>query len=47
VDPIATVSIPVTKLPPLLKGGSAKLDADAADADDIPKAVPPKKPAKP
>ena len=43
VDPIATVSIPVTKLPPILRGGSAKLD-DAVDIEDIPKAVPPKKP---
>jgi hypothetical protein len=41
------VSIPVTKLPPLLKGGSAKLEGDTVDVDDIPKAVPPKKPAKP
>src|SRR5215217_92377 len=47
VDPIATVSIPVTKLPPILKGGSAKLDNDAVDSGDIPKAVPPKKPVKP
>jgi photosystem II stability/assembly factor-like uncharacterized protein len=46
VDPIATVSLPVTKLPPLLKGGSAKLD-ETIDADDIPRAVPPKKPVKP
>jgi photosystem II stability/assembly factor-like uncharacterized protein len=47
VDPIATVSIPVTKLPPLLKGGSAKLEGEVIDADDIPRAVPPKKPVRP
>jgi len=41
-DPIATVSIPVTKLPPMLKGGSAKLE-EAVDPGEIPKAVPPKK----
>ena len=43
VDPIATVRIPVTKLTPMLKGGSAKLE-EPVDTDDIPKAVPPKKP---
>jgi hypothetical protein len=47
IDPIATVSIPVTKLPPLLKGGSAKLDGEPADPNDIPKAIPPKKPVRP
>ncbi len=26
VDPIATVSLPVTKLPPVLRGGSPKLE---------------------
>jgi hypothetical protein len=47
VDPIATVSIPVNKLPPLLKGGSAKLENEPVDTGDIPKAVPPKKPVRP
>jgi hypothetical protein len=40
------VSIPVTKLPPLLKGGAAKID-EPLDTDDIPRAVPPKKPIRP
>jgi len=43
-DPIATVRIPVTKLPPLLRGGAPKLEDAVIDADDIPKAKPPKKP---
>ena len=46
VDPIATVSFPVTKLPPMLKGGSAKPD-EVVDPTDIPRWVPPKKPGKP
>jgi len=46
-DPIATVSLPVTKLPPLLRGGAPKLEGAAIDADDIPKAKPPKKPERP
>jgi photosystem II stability/assembly factor-like uncharacterized protein len=44
VDPIATVSFPVTKLPPLMRG-APKLENAVIDADDIPKAKPPKKPA--
>jgi len=44
-DPIATVSLPVTKLPPLLRGGAkAQLSNSETDDGDIPKAVPPKKP---
>jgi photosystem II stability/assembly factor-like uncharacterized protein len=43
VEPVATVRIPVSKLPPMLKGGAAKLE-EPVDADDIPRAVPPKKP---
>jgi len=43
VDPIATVSLPVTKLPPMLKGGPPKLESEI-DIDDIPRAQPPKKP---
>jgi hypothetical protein len=46
VDPIATVSIPVTKLPPVLRGGPAKLE-EVVDPGDIPPAIKPKKPAKP
>ena len=46
IDPIATVTLPVTKLPPMLRGGSAKID-EVIDADDIPRATPPKKPQKP
>src|SRR5262249_31536150 len=46
-EPVATVSIPVTRIAaPVLKGGSAKLD-EPVDNDDIPKAVPPKKPVRP
>jgi hypothetical protein len=44
IDPIATVSLPVTKLPPLLRGNAPKLEG-AVDTEDIPKATPPKKPA--
>ena len=49
VDPIATVSLPVGKLPPVLRGGPPKLDGGeaAVDLEDIPKAVRPKKPVKP
>jgi len=49
VDPIATVSLPVGKLPPMLKGGPPKLDGGNAPIDDeeIPKAVRPKKPVRP
>jgi photosystem II stability/assembly factor-like uncharacterized protein len=43
VDPIATVSIPVTKLPPILRGGEPKLE-EVIDENDIPRALPPKKP---
>ena len=43
VDPIATVSLPVTKLPPMLKGGPPKLESEV-DNYDIPRATPPKKP---
>jgi hypothetical protein len=46
VDPIATVTIPVTKIPPMLRG-SAKLEDEPIDPNDIPKAVPPKKPVRP
>jgi hypothetical protein len=45
-DPIATVSIPVTRIAPVLRGGSAKLD-EPIDKEEIEKAVPPKKPARP
>ena len=44
VDPIATVSLPVTKLPPLLRG-APKPEGAVIDVDDSPKAKPPKKPA--
>src|SRR4030095_9879926 len=44
LEPIATVSLPVSKLPPLLKGCSAKIDGEAIDDGDIPPAVRPKKP---
>jgi hypothetical protein len=49
VDPIATVSIPVGKLPPVLRGGPPKLDGGEppVDLEDIPKAVRPKKPERP
>jgi len=30
-----------------LRGGSAKLEGEATDESDIPKAIPPKKPARP
>jgi hypothetical protein len=43
-DPIATVSLPVTKLPPLLRGTKPQLSNSDVDDGDIPKAVPPKKP---
>src|SRR6185503_18799467 len=47
VEPIATVSIPVSKLPPMLKGGERKLEG-VVDDTDIPKATPPnKKPERP
>jgi photosystem II stability/assembly factor-like uncharacterized protein len=46
VEPVATVSIPVSKLPPMLKGGPPKL-TEVVDDWDIPPAVPPKKPVKP
>jgi len=47
VEPVATVSIPVTKVAPMLKGGPPKL-TEAPDLEDIPPAVPPtKKPIKP
>jgi photosystem II stability/assembly factor-like uncharacterized protein len=42
IEPVATVRIPVTKLPPMLKGGAAKLE-EPVDTGDIPRAVPPKK----
>jgi len=46
-DPVATVSLPVSRLPPLLKGGAAKIpnaNAEGFDDGDIPLAQPPKKP---
>jgi hypothetical protein len=51
-DPIATVSIPTPRLPPVLRGGPPKLQPQNAqnpiDDGDIPRAVPPdKKPARP
>jgi photosystem II stability/assembly factor-like uncharacterized protein len=46
VEPVATVSIPVSKLPPLLKGGSVKLE-QVVDDTDIPPAERPKKPVRP
>ena len=46
VDPIATVSLPVSKLPPILKGGPPKLESEVDD-EDIPPALPPKKPIRP
>ena len=50
VEPIATVSIPISRLPPMLRGGSGKAQlGDGAELDDgdIPRAVPPKKPVRP
>src|SRR5262245_51791431 len=48
VEPIATVSIPISRLPPMLRGGSAKPQLGAElDDGDIPRAVPPKKPVRP
>jgi hypothetical protein len=52
VDPIATVSLPIPRLPPLLRGGTAKAQLEKekpADDGDIPKAEPPvlKKPIRP
>ena len=47
VEPVATVSIPVSRLPPMLKGGAPKLhpaNAEGFDDGDIPPALPPKKP---
>jgi hypothetical protein len=49
-DPIATVSIPSPRLPPLLRGGPPKLQnaQNPIDDGDIPRAVPPdKKPVRP
>jgi photosystem II stability/assembly factor-like uncharacterized protein len=46
VEPVATVRIPVSKLPPLLKGGPPKLE-EPLDDGDIPRALPPKKPIRP
>ncbi|HET8782602.1 MAG TPA: YCF48-related protein, partial [Pyrinomonadaceae bacterium] len=47
VDPIATVNLPVSKIPPMLKGGSSKTE-NVPDPNDIPMATPPnKKPEKP
>jgi hypothetical protein len=46
IEPVATVSLPVTKLPPMLKGGAPKLD-EPIDDGDIPRAMPPKKPIRP
>ncbi|HEY0726642.1 MAG TPA: YCF48-related protein, partial [Pyrinomonadaceae bacterium] len=46
VEPVATVTIPVSKLPPVLRGGSTKLE-EPLDPNDIPRAMPPKKTDKP
>jgi len=47
VEPIATVTIPVSKLAPVLRGGSQKVE-QVVDDTDIPKATPPnKRPDKP
>jgi hypothetical protein len=46
VDPIATVSLPVSRLPPMLKGAT-KIRMplnEGFDDGDIPRALPPKKP---
>jgi hypothetical protein len=48
-DPIATVSIPTPRLPPALRGGPPRQNAQIPiDDGDIPRAIPPdKKPARP
>ena len=49
LEPIATVRIPVSRLPPLLRGGSKTQNTNpenAIDDGDIPRAVPPKKPVR-
>ena len=48
-DPVATVSIPIPSLPPALRGGPPRIQAqNPPDEGDIPRAVPPeKKPAQP
>jgi hypothetical protein len=46
VEPVATVSIPVTKIAPSLRGGPPKLE-EPVDDTDIPRARPPKKPERP
>src|SRR4029079_9290258 len=46
-DPVATVSLPVSRIPPLLRGGPVKIPdatAEGFDDGDIPRALPPKKP---
>ena len=49
MDPIATVRIPVSRIPPILKGANKIPDASAEGFDDgdIPRALPPKKPLRP
>jgi hypothetical protein len=45
VEPVATVSLPVTRLAPILKGANKIPPAEGFDdGRDIPPAVPPKKP---
>jgi photosystem II stability/assembly factor-like uncharacterized protein len=49
LEPIATVRIPVSRIPPLLRGGSKTQGINpenAIDDGDIPRAVPPKKPVR-
>jgi photosystem II stability/assembly factor-like uncharacterized protein len=49
VDPIATVSLPVSRIPPILKGANKIPDvsAEGFDDGDIPPALRPKKPVRP
>ena len=47
VEPVATVTIPISRLPPILKGGAGKVpaaNAEGFDDGDITRALPPKKP---
>ncbi len=50
IEPIATVRIPVSRIPPLLRGTSkspVESSENLIDDGDIPRAVPPKKPVRP
>ncbi|HUC20162.1 MAG TPA: hypothetical protein VMR98_01545, partial [Candidatus Polarisedimenticolaceae bacterium] len=47
-DPVATVSIPTPSLPPSMRGGPPKVQAqNPPDDGDIPRAVPVLKPVRP